>query len=398
VATKIYKVEEARRLARARLPRMMFDYIEGGSGDERLCSTNIAAFDRIELMPRVLTNVAKRDLSCQILGIDAGLPFGIAPMGMCAISTPGADQILAREAALRRIPLGVSTASSATLESVIKQSDGYAWFQLYADPAVEFVDELVGRAEASGYTVLVLTVDVPIPSFRIRDLSNGFGFPMTWGPRQLFDLACHPRWSLSTLAHSLSHGTPKPMNYATSSQGASFVRGSSRARADWDFLHRLRDRWPHKLVVKGVQAPEDARRIKAAGADAIYVSNHGARQLNAAPPSIESVAPVRAAIGDDMPLIVDGGVRSGEHVIKAIASGADFVMIGRSAMFGLGARGAEGLSDIIDSFAREASSVIGLVGKTRMDDIDATCLAEAHEHWPADYRTKGMKGGDETDG
>jgi L-lactate dehydrogenase (cytochrome) len=141
------------------------------------------------------------------------------------------------------------------------------------------------------------------------------------------------------------------MNYATSSQGTSFVRGSSRARADWDFLHRLRDRWPHKLVVKGVQAPEDALRIKAAGADALYVSNHGARQMNAAPPAMTSIGPVRAAIGNDMPLIVDGGVRSGEHVIKAIASGADFVMIGRSAMFGLGAAGAAGLSDILDSFA-----------------------------------------------
>ena len=380
VPSTLYTVEEARRLSRLRLPRMMFDYIEGGSGDERLCTRNIEAFDKIDLMPRVLTNVAERDLSSHILGMDTGLPFGIAPMGMCAIATPGADQILAREAARRRIPLGVSTASSATLESVIEQSEGYAWFQLYADPAVAFVDELVGRAETSGYSVLVLTVDVPISSFRIRDLRNGFGFPMNWGPRQLLDLARHPRWSLGTLAHSLSHGTPKPMNYATSSQGASFVRGSSRARADWDFLHRLRDRWPHKLVVKGVQAPEDARRIKAAGADAIYVSNHGARQLNAAPPSIDSVAPIRAAIGDDMPLIVDGGVRSGEHVIKAIASGADFVMIGRSAMYGLGANGADGLSDIIDSFTREASSVIGLAGKTRMNDIDANCLAGAHGH------------------
>ena len=380
----LYTVEDARRLARARLPRMMFDYIEGGAGDERLCTQNIRAYDKIELMPRVLTNVAERDLSSQILGIDTGLPFGIAPMGMCAISTPGADSILARAAAQRRIPLGVSTASSATLESVIEQSEGYGWFQLYADPAVEFVDELVGRAEASGYKVLILTVDVPISSFRIRDLRSGFSFPMQWGPRQLFDLACHPRWSLGTLAHSLSHGTPKPMNYATSTQGASFVRGSSRARADWDFLHRLRDRWPHKLVVKGVQAPEDARRIKAAGADAIYVSNHGARQMNAAPPAIESIAPVRAAIGDDMPLIVDGGVRSGEHVIKAIASGADFVMIGRSAMYGLGARGADGLADILDSFARDASAVIGLAGKTKIADIDSSCLARAHGYHPAD--------------
>lgn len=380
MGSTLYTVEHARRLARSRLPRMMFDYIDGGSGDERLYSENTRVFDDIELMPRVLTNVADRDLSSHVLGMDTGLPFGIAPMGMCAISTPGADRIMAREAASRRIPLGVSTAASATLESIIEQAEGYAWFQLYADPAVEFVDELVSRAEASGYRVLVLTVDVPIPSFRIRDLQSGFGFPMKWGPRQLFDLACHPRWSLATLAHSLSHGLPQPMNYATSSQGTSFVRGSSRARADWDFLHRLRDRWPHKLVVKGVQAPEDALRIKAAGADALYVSNHGARQMNAAPPAMTSIGPVRAAIGNDMPLIVDGGVRSGEHVIKAIASGADFVMIGRSAMFGLGAAGATGLSDILDSFARDASSVMGLAGKTKIGDIDADCLAVAHGH------------------
>ena len=131
-------------------------------------------------------------------------------------------------------------------------------------------------------------------------------------------------------------------------------------------------------MVKGVQAPEDAVRIKAAGPDALYVSNHGARQMNAAPPAMTSIAPVRAAIGNDMPLIVDGGVRSGEHVIKAIASGADFVMIGRSAMFGLGAAGATGLADILDSFAREASSVMGLAGKTKIGDIDTSCLAVAH--------------------
>lgn len=378
VFKQIYSVQEARQRAKQRLPKMMFDFLDGAAGDESLKDANTDAIDSVRLMPRVLIDVADRDLSKTMFGQKMGAPYGIAPMGMCALTWPKADYHMARAAAQRQIPLCVSTASSASLERIIEDAEGYAWFQLYADQSAEFVDEIVDRAIAAEYPALILTVDVPIPSVRVRDLRNGFKYPLRWGAKQIWDFAIHPTWSISTLAECISNGLPRTMNYYTSKNETKFVRGASRGRADWVFLKTLRERWQGPLIIKGVQCAEDATQIKSIGADAIYVSNHGGRQLNAGPTSIDSLSYIRSAVGNSMPLIFDGGIRSGEQIIKALALGADFVMLGRSVMYGIGASGASGLSDILDLIEDEASAVMGLIGHTSVNNIDQNSLARTH--------------------
>lgn len=306
----------------------MFDFVDGAVGQEEAARRNQTAFAQIRLQPRVLVNVENRSLSKEFLGINMALPFGIAPMGMCNLAWPDADRLLAQEAQRRGIPLCLSTAASTSIEEMAKLAGNRAWFQLYVQsPEVGF--EMTQRAAAGGYDVLVLTVDVPQVSRRIRDLRNGFQIPFRLGPRQILDFACHPGWSLATLIK----GIPKPRNFDQHEDGRGFHRSASRGKVDWDFLDRLRERWKGKLVVKGVLSPTDALRIKAAGADAIYVSNHGGRQLDSAPAAIDALGPIRAAVGRDYPLLFDSGLRSGEDIVKALALGADFVMLGRPFLY-----------------------------------------------------------------
>ncbi len=366
----LHTADDARHLARQRVPRMMFDFVDGAAGTETGKQRNTAAFQNTLLQPRVLVNVAKRSLRKTLFDKEHGLPFGFAPMGMCNLTWPGADRMLAAEAVRNTVPLCVSTASSTSLEDMRDLAEGQAWFQLYAGQSPEVTTGFVDRAATAGYDVLVLTVDVPQVSRRVRDLRNGFQVPFRFGPRQILDFALHPHWSLSQLIA----GIPKPMNYETAPNGAAFVRGESRAGVDFEFLDQLRQRWKGKLIVKGVTSPDDALQIKAAGADAIYVSNHGARQLDSAPPAISILPDIRNAVGPTCPLIFDSGVRSGEDIIKALALGADFVMLGRPAMFAIGADGTRGLRTLIDILSDEVSVTMAQLGVTAADDIAANIL------------------------
>lgn len=350
----------------------MFDYVDGAAGNEVAKALNESAIQRIRLQPRVLANVEDRSLATDFLGRDRGLPFGIAPMGMCDLVWPGADRMLAAESLRREIPHCLSTVASTSLEGVHALTEGRAWFQLYVAQSLEAAMELVDRAESTGYEVLILTVDVPQVSRRIRDLRNGFQVPFRMGPRQFLDFASHPRWSIETLIH----GAPKVRNAETGSRGRGFARDESRGRTDWDFLARLRARWRGKLVIKGVLSPADAVRMRDAGADAVYVSNHGGRQLDSAPPAIQALPRVRAAVGPDFPLIFDSGLRNGEDIVKALALGADFVMLGRPLLYAIGADGARGLSSLIDILAEEISMTLAQIGLRRIEEVDARVLAE----------------------
>jgi len=371
----IHSVDDARRLARRRVPRMVFDFVDGAAGDESLSMLNRHALRRIRLLPRVLADVEARDLRTPLLGMTMDLPFGFAPMGMCNLAWPGADMMLARAARRRGVPLCTATAASTSLEEMHRHSGGRAWFQLYAGLAEEFTMELVRRARDAGYRVLVLTADVPVLARRRRDERSGFKVPFRMGLKQLADFAARPRWSLAVAAA----GVARPMNYATSESGRDFVRAESRA-ADMRFLRRLRDRWPGKLLVKGVMSADDALRIRDAGADGVYVSNHGGRQLNSAPPAIQALPGIRRAVGGGYPLVFDSGIRSGEDVVKALACGADYVMVGRPLLFAIGAAAEKGLVRIVDILAEEVSLTLALTGLRRVADISANILAPEANH------------------
>ena len=369
---KIHSLEDARKLAKKRLPKMFFDFVDGAAGDEKLCELNTAALDQIRLEPKVLRNVEKRNLSKEFLNIKYDLPFVFAPMCMCNLTWPGADTMLAKESVINNIPTCVSMASSTSLEKMFELTEGNSWLQLYIFQDEDFVMELLERAEKTGYKALILTVDVPIQFRRAKDDKNGFTVPFKIGPKQFLDFATHPNWSLSTLLY----GIPKPMNYETSKSGNKFVRSESRGSTDWETLKRIRNKWKGKLIVKGVMSQEDATKIKKEGADAIQVSNHGGRQLESATSAINALPLIRKTLGQEFPIIFDSGIRSGSDIVRALAFGADYVMIGRPLMYAIGADGAKGLRKILDIIKEELSTTLGLVGLNDINEITSDIIAQ----------------------
>jgi len=366
----IHASEHAREIAKRRLPWMVFDYIDGAAGQGFGDELNRQAIREMRLQSRVLVDVEHRDLSQSILGQHCSLPFGISPMGMCNLSCPGADMMLARLAAAHNIPIGASTAASSSLESIAQTSNGNAWFQLYFGGDESVSDQLLERAEAAGYEVLIFTVDVPEVGRRPRELRHGFKMPFKIGPRQFLDFALHPRWSLSTLFS----GAPQLANFESVN---SFDRTASRAGVDWAFLDRVRAKWKGKLVIKGVLHEGDAQRLVQHGVDAIQVSSHGGRQLESVPQAIHALARIRAALGADFPLIYDSGLRTGEDVCKAYAMGADFVMLGRPLLYAMAADGEKGLQQLIDVLSQETSIALAQMGLTSVSQLDSQVLFNA---------------------
>lgn len=365
-APKFFDYQDARAAARRRLPWMVFDYIDGAAGSGVGEAANLDALRDIRLQLRVLVNVAKRDIRRTVFDHDCDVPFGISPMGMCNLAAPGADLMLARLAARHSTPVGVSTVASTSLETMIETAEGHAWFQLYYSGDGTTAMRLVERAKVADYRTLILTLDVPEVGRRPRELRRGFKMPFRIGPKQFLDFALHPRWSLS----SLYHGKPDMANFAA--PGFEFDRTESRAAADWDVLKELRDRWPHKLVVKGVTSVEDSLKLKDHGVDAVQVSTHGGRQLDCAVPPILALGKIRDAVGDDYPLFFDTGLRSGEDIVKSYAMGADFVFLGRAFQFAIAAGGEDGLHQFCELLAEDVSLTLAQIGKTDMNALSDT--------------------------
>jgi (S)-mandelate dehydrogenase len=368
----VHSVADLRARARQRLPRVVFDFIDGGAGDEATLRRNEAAFQELRLVPRVFVPCRSRDLSAALLGQIYGMPFGVTPMGLCNLAWPGTDLGIARAAAQAGIPYALSTMASTSIEDIARAAPEHTWFQLYVGGDAAIADSLLDRALAAGIRTLVLTVDANFTARRLRDRRNHFALPLRPTPRLLADLASHPHWSLATLAA----GAPTFENFKPTAKNPRSIDikdmlvALAQAHIDWSLLQHARARWPHRLIVKGVLHPEDARRIAALGADGVVVSNHGGRQLAMVPSSIEALPAIRAAVGPDFAVLIDSGVRSGDDIARALASGADFVLLGRTFLYGTAALGAEqGPRATIEILRGELDTAMAQLGCSTIADL-----------------------------
>ncbi|MEM1388765.1 MAG: alpha-hydroxy acid oxidase [Pseudomonadota bacterium] len=358
-------ISDLRERARARLPRFVWDYLDSATGNEAAATRNEVALDAVLFRPDILFAKPDFDLSTRFLGRDYAMPVGIAPVGMSGLIWPGAEVALARLAAKRKIAYTLSTVATQRPEAVGPKTDGAGWFQLYPPRDPKIRKDMLRRIADAGFEALVLTVDVPFPSRRERQRRGGLTHPPTLSPRILAQCAAHPAWSLATAMA----GLPR-LAFIEDYTGKSGALSSTghvgyliRTAPTWDYLHALRDLWPGPFVVKGVLSPEHAVGLQAAGVDAVWVSNHGGRQFEGAPASLDALVQVRAAVGPDYPLIFDSGVRGGLDVLRALALGADFVFLGRAFHYGLAALGpVDGPRHVLDILEQDIKANLGQLG------------------------------------
>lgn len=360
-------IDDLRDRARRRLPKVVFDYIDGGVEDELALERNRDSFQRWSFMPRYLRNVAERRSRRGLWGRHYDLPFGIAPTGFAGLFRSGADLMLARAAEAANIPMVVSGASNASIEAVAGAVQNPPWFQVYCSRDAEITRDLLLRAERVGVETLVVTVDVPVTPKRTRNLRNGFGLPPRLSIATIVDALLHPAWTLGYFAHG---GMPVLGNWApyetTDGRPVSvaqfFAAQTPDPSHDWGQIETLRKLWPGKLVVKGLLHPDDAIRARELGSDAIWVSNHGGRQLDRAPPALDALPAIRQALGPDMPVFLDSGVRRGADIATALCLGADFVFAGRPTLYGVAADGQPGVARAIGILAEELDLVLAQIG------------------------------------
>jgi len=372
-------IMDLRTLARRRLPRAVFDFFDGGAEDEQTLSENRAAFQRTKLIPRVLNDVSSVDLSTTILGAKSALPICVGPTGAAGFGGHGTDVNIARAAAAAGVPYALSTSATASIERIKQNAPGRLWFQVYILKQRDFTMGLIKRAEEAGYEAIMVTVDLAVGGKRERDLRNHFGIPFYYTPRNVCDFASRPLWALSML----QKGTPVFENLAGFvPQGASASQvGSSVGRNydpsfDWDALKQMRDKWPRKMLVKGISHPADAERLVKMGIDCVVVSNHGGRQLDGAIASLDALPAVVQAVGGKADVIVDGGVRRGGDVLKALALGAKSVIVGRATLYGACAGGEAGANKALAILTDELRRAMQLCGVTRIDQITSDLIAK----------------------
>jgi len=371
-------IDDLRAAARRRLPRLVFDFFDGGAESEATLADNRQAFERVRLLPRALVDVSQVSTRCTVLGAPADYPLAIAPTGGVGYGRHGGDLAIARAAARHGIPYTLSTSATASIEEVAREAPGRLWFQAYVLKNQDFFHALIERARAADYEALVITVDLPVGGKRERDVRNGFRTPFRLTTRSFGDVAAHPRWALALLRH----GMPVNKNLIGLQRDVTSVAGLASAVGrnydpsfDWDRLAQVRDRWPRKLIVKGILRPDDADRLVRLGADAVVVSNHGGRQLDGACATLDALPGVVDAVAGRIPVWLDGGVRRGVDILKARALGAEGVLVGRATLYGAVAGGEPGAHRALQILTEELVRAMKLCGAPGIEDIDETLLA-----------------------
>ena len=373
-------IEDLRILAQRRLPRVAYDFLARGTEDEVTLGANRADFERIRFVPRTMVDVSKRSTKATLWGKTFNAPFGIAPTGASGLYCFDADVALGRAAAAAGVPYVLSTASFVPMERVAREAGGTKWFQLYMSKDHDLAERLVNRARDAGFEALVITTDVVVGGNREYNQRNHFEVPFRLSAGNLVDGLFHPRWLAGVFLRTLlSSGVPRFQNLDVNTGGRITSPTltefrTRRTELNWSDFAWLRELWPGKLLIKGIMTVEDARLAAEHGADGIFVSNHGGRQLDGAPSPIEVLPPIAAAVGDRLAILLDSGVRRGSDIVKALALGADMVFVGRATLFGAAAGGEAGIRRALELLRSEVERVMALLGCSRVEELSPAFL------------------------
>lgn len=377
---KAVDIFDLARLAQRRLPRVIWDALDGGAEDELTLEWNRRAFERWCFRPRVVTGNGTRDLSIDLFGHRLEVPFAIAPTGLNGIYWPGGDVLLARAAAQAGAGFALSTASNTSIEDIAQLPDGVRFFQMYPWGGRELGQRLMQRAQACGYAALIVTVDSLIAGNRLRDSRNNFAHAVRYSPKTIWDGITHPRWLFSTW---LRTGMPRLENIveflpagADAHALAAFTRTQRNPHYSWHDIAWLRSQWQGPLLIKGILTEEDARLAADHGADGIVVSNHGGRALDGAPATLDVLPEIVKAAGP-LVVLVDGGFRRGADIVKALALGARCVLLGRAALYGLASGGGPGVTRALALLREETDRVMGLLGAASVSQLGPHSIAPA---------------------
>ncbi|WP_164517768.1 MULTISPECIES: alpha-hydroxy acid oxidase [unclassified Rhizobium] len=368
------------KAAQRRMPRFAWDYLAGGLGREASVRRNLAAMEEVVLMPRYLADGDEPDICASLFGHRFNAPFAVAPLGLAGLLWPGSELPLAEAAMQHNVPYILSTFANTSLEAIRPAGGEHSWFQFYPpnDPAMEY--DMLDRARKAGYDVLVVTVDIPASTRRERDIRNGLTIPPVYGLSTIMQVAMRPSWAMGILQNGVpdfANLSPYYPKGSSLSAAAEFVGRVMTGDVTRERFKKIRDAWPGKILVKGVLRPDEAEEYVSMGGDGLIVSNHGGRQLDAAPSATEVIGEIRARLGPETLLLADGGVRSGLDIARMLALGADFVLIGRAFLFASAAIGRRGGDHLMNVLKAELTATMAQLGCRTVEDLPACRWREA---------------------